>query len=71
MKIIAQYDSTGIIVGNLRRRESIPLFQFAQKYYIDYDDLNYRRTKEIRTDGVINNRRYEVKAISEKKIFII
>ncbi|KAL0849842.1 hypothetical protein ABMA28_011780 [Loxostege sticticalis] len=52
------YDSSEVVIGNLRRRESIPLHQFGRRFDAqgDYDaKLQYRKTNDIRKD-----RRFEL-----------
>lgn len=60
--ILAQYDPNNYIIGNLKRRESIPLYKLARRFaHNDDDDLNYRRTREIREyANALKDRRIEV-----------
>jgi hypothetical protein len=44
-----------VIVGNLRRRDTIPLIRFSRRFNNYDEDLSYRRTRDIRED-----RRFEV-----------
>ncbi|XP_028178843.1 uncharacterized protein LOC114366239 [Ostrinia furnacalis] len=48
------YDSSGVVVGNLRKRDTIPLHRLSRsdlrRFYGDEDDLHYRKTKDIRED---------------------
>lgn len=53
---MAEYDS--IVIGNLRKREQIPLYRFNRR--MDQDNLNYRRTRDIREDNIFD-KIYEVK----------
>lgn len=54
---LPEYDS--IVIGNLRKRDQIPLYQRFNRRW-DQENLNYRRTRDIREDNYFD-RKYEVR----------
>nr|XP_021209043.1 uncharacterized protein LOC110386880 [Bombyx mori] len=43
------FGSDNVIIGNLKRRDTVPLNQFNRRNYKN-NNLNYRRTKDIQDD---------------------